>query len=259
MLTLRQKRIIKLLTESRGYLKVVDLSKSLEVSSRTIRYDLDEIDYFLKQIGETLDRRPRVGIGIKDPDRLMTEIIQWENTDHQMPYLNREERLLHLGLLLITANKPVASEVMAEKLGISRSAILMDLKELKQIWSQDYDIELVAKKRYGYQMKSDEFTIRHLLGDYTCRILELNRDGNRIYEVSKGITQMMQALDVQKIRMAMKIANNKRPFWIPYNTYLLAVSKIFVIQWRIETGNFLKPNESDQNSIKAMGCCQNIC
>lgn len=252
MLTLRQKRIIKLLTESRKSLKVVEISKALDVSSRTIRYDLDEIDYFLKNLGECLDRKPRVGISIKNPDRLMNEIIRWESQDRPIPYLNREERLLHLGLCLATAETPLASELLADKLCISRSAILTDLKELKHLLKETYKVDLVARKRYGYQLECDEARLRHLLGDYICQVLELNRDGRRLYEINEGMEALIKALDVQKIRRTMKIAKSKQPFWIPYQSYLMAVAIIFVLSWRIQNGYMLKPRDIDHKSIRNM-------
>ena len=45
-------------------IKVSELAKALKVSSRTIRYDLDKIDDFLKDNGlPQLTRKPGLGIG----------------------------------------------------------------------------------------------------------------------------------------------------------------------------------------------------
>ena len=64
-ITKRQKAILHVLLENDVFITVKNLSERFDVSSRTLRYDLDLIEYFLKEQGVRLERKPHFGVRIQ--------------------------------------------------------------------------------------------------------------------------------------------------------------------------------------------------
>ncbi|AOT68991.1 HTH domain-containing protein [Geosporobacter ferrireducens] len=64
-LTKRQKDIVEYLTGTDDYAKIKTLSHEFGVSERTVRYDLDVIECYLKSEGFELVKKPGVGIKIQ--------------------------------------------------------------------------------------------------------------------------------------------------------------------------------------------------
>ena len=62
MLSNRQISIIKYLTKKDDYVTIQQIAVEFDVSPRTIRNDLDDIQYYLSAEPIVLERKPRVGI-----------------------------------------------------------------------------------------------------------------------------------------------------------------------------------------------------
>jgi len=249
-LSKRQKEILKILSESKNAVKVKQLSAKLKVSQRTIRYDLDEVEYFLKKIDVKIFRKPNVGIYIEDKKRLIENIADWKNESSFIPYAEKDERLLYIGLFLTTNEGPVSSEKMADFLGISRSTIISDLKELDSRIKEKFDIRLWAKKRHGYSITGEESKIRDYLTYLVKEFLKNNLNEQRSYELSDGMTELIYSFDDSQIRRAIKLCKGSIPFWIPYESYLMIVARIKVLMYRIKKGELSLPNEKMTNSLK---------
>lgn len=249
-LSKRQKEILKILSQSKSPVKVRQLAGSLKVSERTIRYDLDEIEYFLKQIETKMIRKSKVGIYLENKDKLIENLMKWEKDNSFVPYLDKDERLLYIGLYLVTCDKPVSSEEIANALAISRSTILSDLRELGKKIEEEFSIRLWAKKRHGYTIMGEENKVRDYLTYLVKRFLEMKMNGHRIYEFSEGILDLIYSFDVHQIRKAIKICKGTIPFWIPYESYLMVVARIKVLMYRIKIGKLYIPNENVTHSLK---------
>lgn len=73
-LTKRQKNIIRYLLELEDFIKIKNIALTFDVSERTLRYDLDIIEAYLKEIKGVLIRKPRMGIMIEDRDELKNKL-----------------------------------------------------------------------------------------------------------------------------------------------------------------------------------------
>lgn len=233
-ITDRQRRMIKILVKSNGFMRVSDIANALKISPRTVRYDIDSIEYYLNQMQIELIRKPRVGISIKNPDKVLDELLKWEKSYNVLPYLNKEERLVYLSLTLAIREEPLSSESLADSIGVSRSAILTDLKELGRMLEEKFNISLIAKKRYGYQLVSDESSLRRLLSKQLLKVLKMDNLDRKIRTEKSIISQFSDSESIQKIRTAIKSARQKSPFWIPYNAYLQVIATVRVIMFRMD-------------------------
>lgn len=249
-LSKRQKEIIRILSEVENAIKVKQLAEELKVSQRTIRYDLDKIEYFLGKIDVEIFRKPKVGIYIENKNQLIKQVEEWKRDSEFIPYIDKDERLLYMGLLLSTYDKPFPSEKIAELLKISRSTIISDLKELGSVINENFDLELWAKKRYGYSIKGEESKIRNYLTYIVKEFLEMNMNGQKIYHPIKEKIELLYSFDVRKIRKAIKLCKATIPFWIPYESYLTIVARIKVLMYRIKNGKLSSTHEKITKSLK---------
>lgn len=249
-LSKRQKEIIKILSEEEKPIKVKQLAEELKVSQRTIRYDLDKIEYFLKKIDIEIFRKPKIGIYVENRRRLIDQVREWKNDSKFIPYIDKDERLLYMGLLLSTCNNPFPSEKIADLLKTSRSTIISDLKELGIIINENFALELWAKKRYGYCIRGEESKVRDYLAYLVKEFLEMNMNGQKIYEPIEEMVELLYSFDVRKIRKAIKLGKATIPFWIPYESYLTIVARIKVLMYRIKNDKLSPTHEKITQSLK---------
>lgn len=249
-LSKRQKEILKILSDSNKPIKVKRLSDILNVSERTIRYDLDEVEYFLRNTEAKIVRKPKVGIYLENKGKLIESIAKWQSDSNFIPYINKDERLLYIGLFLVTSDNPVSSEKIADSIGISRSTIISDLKELGSNINEKFNVKLWAKKRYGYSITGEESKIRDYLTYLVKRFLEIKMNGQKIHEFLDGVLEPINSFDVREIRRAIKICKGTIPFWIPYESYLMIVARIKVLMYRVQKRQFSLPDKSILKSLK---------
>lgn len=223
--------LLKKLIEQTQPLKVKDLSSHLKVSDRTIRYDLDHIEYELKGLKSQLVRKPKVGVYLSYKEALSEEMKLWD-TSNYIPNLDKKERLLYLGLILLVKGKPLPSETLAELTYISRSTIISDLKELGPHIQSTYQLELWAKKHYGYSIKGSEQNMRAYFTEIIRSLLDYKRIGHTIHYLIPEIEVLMDTGIITKIRKAIKLSKSKMQFWLPYESYLMIVARLRVMLFR---------------------------
>ena len=243
----RQRRIIRILVRSGGFVRVSDIAKQLGISPRTVRYDIDDIEYYLNLMQIELIRKPRVGIAIKNPDRVLDEMLMWEKSNELNTFLNKEERIVYLGLKLAVAESAVSSESLADTIGVSRSAILTDLKELGQCLEGDFDIRLIARKRYGYMLHADELQLRRLLTTFLHEVLKMDNLRLKIEREDSLLSELCNQHAIQEIRKAMKLARSRILYWIPYPSYLQVIAAIQVSLFRMKVGKMLSTSTDGRN------------
>lgn len=127
--------ILKLIANSSAPITINDIAGKYKISSRTIRYDLDRIDEYLRSINlETLIRKPSEGISTalkkEETKRLLNLIGDINCYDYVM---SQDERLIYIIYKLLEKNSYVTVNSLAEDMFVSRGTINNDLKEVKKI------------------------------------------------------------------------------------------------------------------------------
>jgi len=155
--------LIKLLNSSLP-VKITELASSFKVSSRTIRYDLDEIDEFLKYNNlPQLIRKPNVGV--KFSESLEDKNKALELLDDVSIYyyaLSQKERVNIILSNLIGQKDYTTINALADNLMVSRSTIINDLSKVRK-WLYDHGLELKSVPKYGLKVLGDEKNLEKLL------------------------------------------------------------------------------------------------
>ncbi|NMA84066.1 MAG: BglG family transcription antiterminator [Epulopiscium sp.] len=153
----RQIEIINLLSKRDDYITIGNISKIFDISQRTIRNDLDSIEYALKGYKGILERKPRIGVKLTLDERETEKVLKMYN--HKI--YSTEERALFVLIIIMTKEKTTFEE-LAEMLQVSKNTIVQDLK-LSEILLEEYDIKIKKKSYYGIFLNGNEDKIRSCL------------------------------------------------------------------------------------------------
>jgi activator of the mannose operon (transcriptional antiterminator) len=165
----RHKQLLKQLLDAHTYTSVATLASQLVCSEKTIRNDLKALDEFLfeKYPNIVIERKPSVGVIIRgketEKQKLLHDLTRLEETNTSQDY-----RKLQLIKILLTEDKPVTMQQLAERFYISKSAIQYDLEEIEQ-WLQSFDLVLIRKPNLGVKVEGTEKAWRTALS----RLVEL--------------------------------------------------------------------------------------
>ena len=144
VLNKRQINIIEFLQNNSQWTTIENISKVFDVSSRTIRNDLDCIDCLLKEYDSKLERKTKVGV------KLITK--QGESINHIIKgYKNKlcspEERVLIIALFLLIKENATIEE-LSEYMEVSKNTLVSDLKLVESMLNE-FNISILKKSYHG--------------------------------------------------------------------------------------------------------------
>lgn len=166
------------------YVRVEELAAKFRVSVRTVRYDLDKIDYYLKSNGyPKLERAKGTGVILKASQAVIDQIRKTLCEMQVDTYvLSRLERSLYIQMILFTADAPIRYEDLAENLCVSRKTVIEDVRAIKEE-DNPHDAHICAAKN-GIYYSGDEAQLRKAILDRILRLftpIELWELGFGIY------------------------------------------------------------------------------
>jgi transcriptional antiterminator/mannitol/fructose-specific phosphotransferase system IIA component (Ntr-type) len=164
-LTNRCRGIISYILNKDSPVTVKEMAIKFGVSPRTIRYDLDNIEYWLKKMGVSLVKRQRKGIWIEcDGSRKKEILYELMPTDSYNKTLSPEERYRLIIIELLQQDNPVKVEEIKEILGVSETTVLKDLDYVEN-WFKSRNMELIRKPNYGIKIEGKEASWRQCVCD----------------------------------------------------------------------------------------------
>jgi transcriptional antiterminator len=157
----RRIKIVNKLINSNSFYIISDLANFFNVSSRTIRYDLDNIDEFLQANGiSRLIRKPNTGVkfpGIQPDKNKLLKLIK--DLDAYNYILSSDERVYYILNELIQQQDYITINYLTEKLMVSRNTIIKDLKEVKR-WLTDYNLKIESATKHGIRVTGEKRQLR---------------------------------------------------------------------------------------------------
>ena len=153
----RLNRILSVLSEDL-YINMETVADQLEVSERTARTLVSQLDELLCRNGAAIERRRGLGLRlcVKEPERYQ-EFIKGR-TSALLPETGKERIEFILARLFADASG-VKAEELCERLYISRKTLSLDLKGVEQYLNKHH-LALERKPYYGLKIQGDEFSIR---------------------------------------------------------------------------------------------------
>lgn len=163
----RSDKIILKLVENGQPVTQRELAKEFDVSDRTIRTDLLEVEEGLKKYDLKLLKKPKIGTWIsgdeEDFRNLLSDISESKITENSSEFSARERRSALLSTLLLGKNK-VYKEYLMSEFFASKSTIEKDVQVIAQKLLK-HNIELTSGQN-GIYVTGDERDIRTTLAKY---------------------------------------------------------------------------------------------
>jgi|GEM_PF-2205009 len=163
----RAQLIVQFLLEQEGPITVGRIAKHFHVSPRTVRYDLDDIEYWLRQREIVLKKAPHKGVWIEEVVRAndLLENVFSTRADQPYRFYSKEERQKIILGQLFDSTDYVVVEELANLVNVSKSTCYKDVSELEE-WLKERNIELQKVPNKGIRLQAKERDWRRGLIDY---------------------------------------------------------------------------------------------
>lgn len=158
-------------------LKSEHLAKLIQVTSRTIRSDIRELDEFLNQHGASVRPVRSRGYELKiingNRFRLLQEQLFLNNKSKDSG--SPEYRQLYLIRRLLLTEHYLKLEELADELYVSKSTIQNDLKEAKRMLF-NYGLTINKRPNYGIRLQGNEVHLRFCISEFIMNRLGLDQE-----------------------------------------------------------------------------------
>lgn len=167
MLNTRLMRILQELMGAKMPLTSTYLAKKINVTSRTIRNDMKELESEICLHGATIIsvRGTGYALVIQNDKQFRSYLSQLFHHNPGVIPSTSEERILFMVRKLLLAERCVKLEELAKELFVSRSTIQNDLRDVKKIF-QRYDLTLESVPSLGVKVKGSELKLRYCMSEY---------------------------------------------------------------------------------------------
>lgn len=183
MLNKRCAQILKLIFQNPN-ITITELLSELNVSERTIYYDLNNIDDFLLENNlPALEKSKTKGVTLKLTEGEYSLLFSKINNASYEYVLSQEERVIIIINELIKAGEYIIIDELSRRVNVSRSTLLKDIKVVKS-YLEDKKCKIISKPRYGIKIGGNEADIRGLIIDHIFQRYS-NNDLLKIVEDSK--------------------------------------------------------------------------
>ena len=173
----RGKRLLDVLLAQTDYITMNNLSKILDVSRRTVYYDISKVNIWLEQAGMPaleIVREKGLFIPYKDRERIIHCL---ETNNEKTVYIfSPEERERGIICYIIYSDKPIYLEQITECFDVSRNTVFKDMKRVSERLEQ-YELELKYYSKTGYKIEGDTVRIRALFILYFNEMFSLFQNG----------------------------------------------------------------------------------
>ena len=159
----RQTEIINLLLLSYVPIHLRQFEMQFEVSGRTIRNDIAEINEMLEENQFPIiqsDRRKGFSLSLDMEEKCKLQALIGLKLDEE--FLTREERVLDLLLEIAFSSKAVFLYQKEEDYCVSKSTIDEDMRILRSLL-KDYSVSIVSQSKLGVMVSGKESAIRIML------------------------------------------------------------------------------------------------
>lgn len=138
-----------------------DLAQKFNISKRMIRYDIDEINSFLKENKfNEIDKKPnsplKFLIDKENKERLSVLLYDFNNKNY---IFSSEERINILLYEILSSNNECTYNDLMDKLDISKTTITSDIRKVKE-YLKLYNLKIIKVANKGFKVSGEERLIR---------------------------------------------------------------------------------------------------
>ncbi|MEK5037611.1 BglG family transcription antiterminator [Sporosarcina sp. FSL K6-3457] len=166
----REKAIIEVLIDRQEEVTIKELSKEIDVSSRTIHRDLDRIEELLQNYQLKLLRKAGVGIQIIGANQHKEDLKRELNVFTFREY-TLDERQTMILCILFESSEPVKLFALANELRVTIATISADLLKLEE-QLKPFKLSIVKRRGYGIEISGSEKAKRRAMSYTIAKTLK---------------------------------------------------------------------------------------
>jgi mannitol operon transcriptional antiterminator len=244
--TSRQRTILNILLTEEQEITVNEIAEQIEVSTRTIHRELNDIEDLLSVYQLQLVKKAGIGILIEGDIKNKEIVRRLLHNQRIVEYSSKERKLLILCQLL-ESKEPVKLVSMAHDLKVTIATISNDLDEL-EAWVKTYDLTLIRRRGYGVELYGAESAIRKAMSTLISEnldefdLLGLLRENiqekplKTINTVSERLLGLIEKEKLVIIENSLRDLKNELPYPLADSSFIgLAIHLALAIE-RIEKG-----------------------
>lgn len=239
MIETRLKQIFDYLTLDYDYHTSKEIGEVMELSSKTIRKEINSLNSVIKDKGAIIESKPGKGFifKIKSKDKFKKFL---KNDWYKYAYYQEEDgdknlRYENILRMFLFSNSYIKQFELAEIFHVSESQINKDLPYIRQIL-ENYDLDLISKPYYGMKVKGSEknmrLAIKNEIGEDP---LLFEGDENR--ELFNKIQKIIDEMDFGE------------DYYMPYVTFKNLVIHIYIAILRIRQKKFIKLSQDFEKKV----------
>ncbi len=147
-----------------------ELARRLNVSTRTVRTDVATLNELIATRGAHLIHQRGSGYQLKLYNQgLFEALLAAQEQESGLPRTSRE-RVLHLQILLLTAEQGIKLDELADTWYLSRAALQGDMTEVRERLAH-FGLAIDSRPRLGMRIQGGETAIRACLTQLLCQEL----------------------------------------------------------------------------------------
>lgn len=161
MLDYKDNYLLKQLVDSDSIFTIADVQKTLGMSQRSIYYSLERINDYLARLDLPMILNKR-GVGLLIHDKVVDYIKKSDSSiKSEYIYTSQERNNLQV-LRILLASEYINIGSLMDDFNVSRSTIIKDLREIRNIVSE-YNLVLEFNIERGYEIQGNEIQKRSLI------------------------------------------------------------------------------------------------
>lgn len=239
MIETRLKQIFDYLTLDYDYHTSKEIGEVMELSSKTIRKEINSLNAAINDKGAIIESKPGKGFifKIKNKDKFKSFL---KNDWYKYAYYQEEDgdknlRYVNILRMFLFSNSYIKQYELAEVFHISESQINKDLPYVREIL-ENYDLDLISKPYYGMKVEASEKNIRLAIKNEIGEDpILFDDDENR--DLFRQIQRIIDEIDFGK------------DYYMPYVNFKNLVIHIYISILRIEQGKYIHFSKDLENNI----------
>ncbi|MBC2364061.1 BglG family transcription antiterminator [Listeria booriae] len=251
----RTRLILEQLLMSHEPVATAELAEYMDVSERTIRRDLKEVEAVLGSYQLALERKDaKLTVFGSESSR---QAFKWQLLDLSYNEFTPMERQQFILKALLKENEPIKLIALANDLNVTISTVSSDLTKLEDELIGRAEIE--RRRGYGVKLMADEMMKRTLLSD----LMTLSGSKNSLFQLFQQKKQdevemladerLLHVVDnalIQKVEQNVRAWRKDLAYEITDDAYLTLVVHIAISVERMINGNYLQEMKPEQEYFR---------
>lgn len=216
---------------------VETLMEKFEVTERTIRNDIRELNYSMPEgIKVNISDGGKLRVSGKEDFSAVVAKLLADQSDYYHYRLSAEERRSIITLILLYSSHYVTTAYLADKLSVSKNTIVSETENLKEVF-EERGLKLESKTRRGFRTMGDEKEIRRFIYE----LCEDNSENNKNSTAYRTLFRRELEGDVERKAIFDILCEweNSHDFELTDQSFEELENYLLVIANRINNGNIL--------------------